>query len=151
MKKILYFLAFAVLILSCEKDESIPTRGNYTLTGFVNTETKTQFGNPDNVSETIPFLWSQNDAIWCGAEKSTSVTVSDDCISAVFDLTTEPTEGCLVYYNMTGSQERNVILPHIQDISNSLGLNGDFGYGTVRSDGSFTLTHTTSYVMFDLS
>ncbi len=149
MKRILYILVFSSLVLSCAKDETIPEYGNYTLTGFANTNnnTKTYFGTPDEDSQTIPFLWSEGDKIWCGNSTSTGVTISQDGKSAEFMLESEPQDGSIVYYNMNGSSSVSSYIPASQSISNSLGLNGDFGYGTI-SDGSFTLTHATSYLWF---
>lgn len=148
MKRILYFFAIAALLISCAKDETVSVGGNFTLTGFVGTGTKTQFGTPDEISKTIPFLWNEGDFVWSGRTKSSNAVVSEDGKTAEFTFASEPEEGSTLFYNMKASS--NVaFVEKDQDISNSLGINGDFGYATV-SNGVFTLNHATSYLWFDL-
>lgn len=150
MKRLLYILICASLVLSCAKDELFPQLETYTLTGFANSDniTKTYFGTPNQDSETIPFLWSEGDQIYSAGKKSTNTAITPDGTSAQFTFAQQPEDGKYVYYNMSGSSEKVAYVKPNQDISNSLGLNGDFGYGLVNG-GSFNLEHATAYLWFD--
>lgn len=148
MKKLFQILAFAAILVSCSKDETVPVQGTYTLTGYTNVETKTDFGTP--TGNTIPFEWSAGDFIWNGLSKSNLLTAGGS--SATFTISGSEPAGT-VYYNMTASNVREattVKIPTEQDASKTLGENGDFGYATVENDGSFILKHATAYLWFDI-
>lgn len=146
MKKVLYMAVLAVVALSCSKEEAIPTLGKYTLTGYSAVQTKTDFGTPGTDNSPIPFVWSEGDKIWSGSAQSDAATINPDG-SASFSFATEPTE--TVYYNMTGTTAATAVVPAEQDVSKTLGENGDFGYAPVYN-GSFTLQHATAYLWFDV-
>ena len=147
MKKIFTFLAVATLVAGCSKtDEAIPA-STYTITGYSAADTRTEFGEPD--AESIPFLWSVGDKVWVNMTQSEALTSGG--ASATFTVQgSAPQNGATVYYNMKATQVTNMrtaVVPTAQDVSKSLGENGDFGYATV-SDGEFTLQHATSYLWF---
>lgn len=145
MKKLFQILAIAATLVACSKDETVPVQGTYTLTGYTNVETKTDFGTPSG--NTIPFEWSAGDKIWSNGTQSEAAEIDANTGKAVFSFTTAP--GSDVYYNMTGSPDQANV-PAAQSIENNLGTNGDFGYATV-SNGSFTLEHATAYLWFDVT
>lgn len=141
MRKIFTLFAVAAFVLSCStEDVAEPT--SYTLTGYSFSGTRTAFGAP--TSSSIPFLWSEGDKIWYGGVESDPLTSGG--ASATFTVGSEPANGAQVYYNMTGNGATAVV-PTMQDMDNTLGENGDFGYATI-SDGSFELEHATSYMWF---
>ena len=145
MKKLFQILAFAAILVSCSKDETVPVQGTYTLTGYTNVETKTDFGTP--TGNTIPFEWSAEDKIWSNGEQSQAAEIDANTGKAVFSFINAP--GTDVYYNMTGSSNQANV-PAEQNIANNLGDNGDFGYAQVVN-GSFTLNHATAYLWFDVT
>lgn len=149
MKKIFTFLAVATLVAGCSKtDEAIPAP-TYTITGYSAADTRTEFGEPD--ANSIPFLWSVGDKVWAGLVQSEALTSGGP--SATFRVQgSAPQNGTKVYYNMMATQAADMttaVVPTAQDVDNSLGENGDFGYATV-SNGEFTLYHATSYLWFDI-
>ncbi len=147
MKKLFQILAIAAIVVSCSKDEIVPVQGTYTLTGYTNVETKTDFGTPAQDGSSIPFEWSAGDKIWSNGAQSGAAEIDANTGKAVFSFTTAP--GSDVYYNMTGSSNQANV-PAAQSTANNLGANGDFGYATV-SNGSFTLEHATAYLWFDVT
>ena len=149
MKKIFTFLAVATLVAGCSKtDEALPA-STFTITGYSAADTRTEFGEPD--ANSIPFLWSVGDKVWAGLVQSEALTLGGP--SATFRVQgSAPQNGTTVYYNMMATQAtdmRTAVVPTLQDVSKSLGENGDFGYATVF-DGEFTLQHATSYLWFDI-
>lgn len=146
MKKLLQLFALAAIVMGCTKEEIITEDGLYTITGYTSVETKTDFGTPEVNS--IPFVWSDGDKIWCGDKKSNAATNVNGA-SAEFTFSSEPS-GNEIYYNMTGTSATTAVVPVIQDASKTLGENGDFGYGTLQDD-SFTLNHATSYIWFNIT
>ena len=145
MKKLFYLFALAAVIMGCSKEETIPTLGKYTLTGYSAVQTKTDFGTPGDGS--IPFEWSAGDKIWSNGAQSGAAEIDESTGKALFPFTNVP--GTDVYYNMTGSANQANV-PAEQTIENNLGANGDFGYAEV-SNGTFTLNHATAYLWFDVA
>ena len=145
MKRFFTILALAAMVAGCSKDDAAQP-ATYTLKGYSDIETRTDFGTPD--ANSIPFVWSAGDKIWVGNQESSLLETGGDS-SATFTVTTEPQEGATIYYNMTGLGAIANI-PTTQNVNQSLGLNGDFGYATV-SNGSFTLNHATAYLWFDVT
>ena len=137
------------MVSGCSKDDAAqPATYTYTLKGYSDIETRTDFGTPDTNS--IPFVWSAGDKIWVDGQQSSPLE-SGGGSSATFtvETTSELDNSATIYYNMTGLKAfANV--PAEQDANNSLGLNGDFGYATVEN-GSFTLQHATAYLWFDVT
>ncbi len=149
MKKIFTFLAVATLVAGCSKtDEALPA-STYTITGYSAADTRTEFGEPN--ANSIPFLWSVGDKVWAGLVQSEALTSGGP--SATFRVQgSAPQNGTTVYYNMMATQASDMctaVVPTAQDVSKSLGENGDFGYAKV-SNGEFTLQHATSYLWFDI-
>ena len=148
MKKIFTLLAVATLVWGCSKDDvAQPT--SYTITGYSSLDTRTAFGTPS--AESIPFLWSEGDKIWVNGQSSEGIAEGGS--SATFTVATEPQNGTAVYYNMKAteaSKASTAVVPTQQSIAKSLGENGDLGYAEVQ-DGSFTLSHATSYLWFDIT
>lgn len=149
MKKIFTFLAVATLVAGCSKtDEALPA-STYTITGYSAADTRTEFGEPD--ANSIPFLWSVGDKVWAGLVQSEALTSGGP--SATFTVPGSALQNNAdVYYNMMATQASNMstaVVPTAQDMDNSLGENGDFGYAKV-SNGEFTLQHATSYLWFDI-
>lgn len=143
MKKIWMMMAMAAIFTACGNEEEFETQeGNYTLTGYADTESRTAFGTPGNGS--IPFVWSAGDKVWAGNAQSNAIANGGN--SATFTFASNPTGN--VYYNMTGVSANEANVKAEQTVGN-LGANGDFGYGTI-SNGSFTLSHATAYVWFDI-
>ena len=147
MKKIFTFLAVATLVAGCSKtDEALPA-STYTITGYSAADTRTEFGEPG--AESIPFLWSVDDKVWVGMTQSEALTSGG--ASATFTVQGSALQNnAAVIYNMKATNVTNMrtaVVPTAQDVNNSLGENGDFGYATV-SDGEFTLQHATSYLWF---
>ena len=131
MKKIFTFLAVATLVAGCSKtDEALPL-STYTITGYSAADTRTEFGEPDTNS--IPFLWSVGDKVWAGLVQSEALTSGGP--SATFTVPGSALQNsATVYYNMMATQVTNMrtaVVPTAQDVNNSLGENGDFGYATV--------------------
>lgn len=144
MKRLFTILTLAAMVVGCSKDDAAQP-ALYTLTGYSDINTRTAFGTPD--TECIPFVWSVDDYVQIGNNKSSAVTESGP--TATFTFTSEPQEGATVYYNMKGlSAMANV--PAEQNANQTLGENGDFGYATI-SNGSFSLTHATAYLWFDVT
>ena len=149
MKRFFTILALAAMVTGCSKDDAAQPV-TYTLKGYSDIETRTDFGTPE--ANSIPFVWSAGDKIWVGNQQSSPLETGGDS-SATFTVATEPQEGATIYYNMTQSsaaESANANIPVEQDADNSLGVNGDFGYATV-SNGSFTLQHATAYLWFDVT
>ncbi len=144
MKKILFVLALALILMGCTKEESIILPDSYTITGYSNTLTKTDFGTPG--ANSIPFVWSEGDKIWSGTKESSAAEIHSHG-GATFTFTSEPAG--TVYYNMTGESPTAAWIPVVQDASKSLGENGDFGYAEIQ-DGTFVLNHATAYIWFNL-
>lgn len=143
MKKIWMMMAMVAIFTACSSEEELDFLvGNYTLTGYADVESRTAFGTPG--SSSIPFEWSKGDMIWAGTTQSNAIATGGK--SATFTFASEPTG--TVYYNMTGSSAQAKVIAS-QNIGD-LGTNGDFGYGTI-SDGSFTLSHATAYLWFDVT
>ncbi len=149
MKKLFALFTIATLVWGCSKsDVAVPT--SYTLMGYNSIITRTAFGTPDE--ESIPFLWSVGDKIWLNGQPQPSEALAEGGSSAIFAVQSEPQNGATVYYNMMATQASKAttaIVPTQQSVAQSLGENGDFGYATVQ-DGSFTLSHATSYIWFNI-
>ena len=145
MKRFFTILALAAMVAGCSKDDAAQP-ATYTLKGYSDIETRTDFGTPD--ANSIPFVWSAGDKIWLGNQPSSPLETGGGS-SATFTVATEPQEGATIYYNMK-SLGPFANIPAEQDANNSLGENGDFGYATV-SNGSFTLQHATAYLWFDVT
>ena len=145
MKRIFYLLTIVSLVIagcSKEKIENDP----YTIEGYHNYNgTKTAFGTPGPNS--VPFVWSSGDKVWNGSQLSGEAQIEPSG-AAKFTFGTIPSGN--VYYNMTGPSATVAKVPALQDGNKDLGSNGDFGYGTI-SEGSFGLTHATSYLWFDVA
>lgn len=150
MKKIFALLTVATLVWGCSKDD-VAQPSSYTLIGYNSLMTRTAFGTPDYDLQSIPFLWSEGDKIWVNGQSSEAI--AEGGASATFAVQSEPQNGDAVYYNMMATQASEAtiaIVPTVQSVAQSLGENGDFGYATVQ-DGSFTLSHATSYLWFDIA
>lgn len=131
----------------CSKEDSTTdvAPATFTLTGYTSNDTRTAFGEPYEANTDdwrIPFIWSEGDKIWSGSEQSTEATINSDG-SASFSFASEP--ATTIYYNMTGTSA-TADVPAEQYANKNLGENGDFGYATVKNDGSFTLNHATAYL-----
>ena len=162
MKKIFFVLMVAVLITACNQEEVIVPQ-TYSVTGYSQTQVKsrtyfyedwiTEFPEGyDPWKDGLIFLWSEDDCIWVGNEKSTSTTIEED-ESATFGGFTSNPAGQKVYYNMTGETATQAYVLAQQDVNRHLGLNGDFAYAemTAYDDGNFfELEHATSYIWFDV-
>lgn len=152
MKKILSILAIAAVMVACSKEDSTTdvAPATYTLTGYSSLGTRTEFGTPG--TESIPFLWSNGDMVWIDGIRSSALNCSTPVASATFSVTNSPDDGDEVYYNMKAAFGPNADIadvPASQSTANSLGVNGDFGYATVKN-GAFRLNHATSYLWFDI-
>lgn len=148
MKRIFYLLTIVSLVIAgCSKEEISNNENNpYTIEGYhTYNGTKTAFGTPDPSS--IPFVWSSGDKVWNGSQLSGEAQIEPSG-AAKFTFGTIPSGN--VYYNMTGPSATVAKVPALQDGNKDLGSNGDFGYGTI-SEGSFGLTHATSYLWFDIA
>ena len=144
MKKIMTLMAMAAIFTACSNEEDFDSQaGSYTLTGYADVESRTAFGTPGDSS--IPFVWSVGDYIYAGSTKSNAITNGGN--SATFTFASNPS-ATDVYYNMTGASANEADVKATQSVGN-LGANGDFGYGTI-SNGSFTLSHATAYLWFDI-
>ena len=148
MKKIFSILAIAALMAGCSKEDSTTdvAPATFTLTGYTSNDTRTAFGEPYEANTDdwrIPFIWSVGDKIWSGSKQSTEATINSNG-SASFTFDSEPER--TIYYNMTGESATEAYVHEQQSITNNLGQNGDFGYATVKNDGSFTLEHATAYL-----
>ena len=162
MKKIFFVLMVAVLITACNQEEVIVPQ-TYSVTGYSQTQVKSRtYFYEDWITESpedydpfdhgLIFLWSEDDCIWVGNEKSTSTTIEED-ESATFGGFTSNPAGQKVYYNMTGETATQAYVLAEQDVKQHLGLNGDFAYAemTAYDDGNFfELEHATSYIWFDV-
>lgn len=162
MKKIFFVLMVAVLITACNQEEVIVPQ-TYSVTGYSQTQVKSRtYFYEDWITEFpegydpwvdgLIFLWSEDDCIWVGNEKSTSTTIEED-ESATFGGFTSNPAGQKVYYNMTGETATQAYVLAQQDVNRHLGLNGDFAYAemTAHDDGNFfELEHATSYIWFDV-
>ena len=162
MKKIFFVLMVAVLITACNQEEVIVPQ-TYSVTGYSQTQVKSRtYFYEDWITESpegyepledgLIFLWSEDDCIWVGNEKSTSTTIEED-ESATFGGFTSNPAGQKVYYNMTGETATQAYVLAEQDVNRHLGLNGDFAYAemTAHDDGNFfELEHATSYIWFDV-
>ena len=147
MKRIFYLLTIVSLVIAgCSKEEISNNENNpYTIEGYhTYNGTKTAFGTPGPTS--IPFVWSSGDKVWNGSQLSGEAQIEPSG-AAKFTFGTIPSGN--VYYNMTGPSATVAKVPALQDGNKDLGSNGDFGYGTI-SEGSFGLTHATSYLWFDV-
>ena len=152
----------AVLITACNQEEVIVPQ-TYSVTGYSQTQVKSRtYFYEDWITESpegyepledgLIFLWSEDDCIWVGNEKSTSTTIEED-ESATFGGFTSNPAGQKVYYNMTGETATQAYVLAEQDVNRHLGLNGDFAYAemTASDDGNFfELEHATSYIWFDV-
>ncbi|MDD5962820.1 MAG: DUF4465 domain-containing protein [bacterium] len=148
MKRIFYLLTIVSLVIAgCSKEEISNYENNpYTIEGYhTYNGTKTAFGTPGPAS--IPFVWSSGDKVWNGSQLSGEAQIESSG-AAKFTFGTIPSGN--VYYNMTGPSATVAKVPALQDGNKDLGSNGDFGYGTI-SEGSFGLTHATSYLWFDVA
>ena len=148
MKRIFYLLTIVSLVIAgCSKEEISNNENNpYTIEGYhTYNGTKTAFGTPGPTS--IPFVWSSGDKVWNGSQLSGEAQIEPSG-AAKFTFGTIPSGN--VYYNMTGPSATVAKVPALQDGNKDLGSNGDFGYGTI-SEGSFGLTHATSYLWFDVA
>ena len=148
MKRIFYLLTIVSLVIAgCSKEEISNYENNpYTIEGYhTYNGTKTAFGTPGPTS--IPFVWSSGDKVWNGSQLSSEAQIEPSG-AAKFTFSTIPSGN--VYYNMTGPSATVAKVPALQDGNKDLGSNGDFGYGTI-SEGSFGLTHATSYLWFDVA
>ena len=148
MKRIFYLLTIVSLVIAgCSKEEISNNENNpYTIEGYhTYNGTKTAFGTPEPTS--IPFVWSSGDKVWNGSQLSGEAKIESPG-TAKFTFGTIPSGN--VYYNMTGTSATMAMVPALQDGNKDLGSNGDFGYGTI-SEGSFGLTHATSYLWFDVA
>ena len=148
MKRIFYLLTIVSLVIAgCSKEEISNNENNpYTIEGYhTYNGTKTAFGTPEPTS--IPFVWSSGDKVWNGSQLSGEAQIEPSG-AAKFTFGTIPSGN--VYYNMTGTSATMAMVPALQDGNKDLGSNGDFGYGTI-SEGSFGLTHATSYLWFDVA
>ena len=148
MKRIFYLLTIVSLVIAgCSKEEISNNENNpYTIEGYhTYNGTKTAFGTPEPTS--IPFVWSSGDKVWNGSQLSGEAQIEPSG-AAKFTFGTIPSGN--VYYNMTGPSATVAKVPALQDGNKDLGSNGDFGYGTI-SEGSFGLTHATSYLWFDVA
>ena len=83
MKKILYFLAVAALVVSCSKtDEAQPS--SYIIKGHSTTtaSTRVEVLNADDLSfipgggKIYTFSWSEGDKVWVGSQQSDPLTES---------------------------------------------------------------------------
>ena len=148
MKRIFYLLTIVSLVIAgCSKEEISNYENNpYTIEGYhTYNGTKTAFGTPGPNS--VPFVWSSGDKVWNGSQLSGEAKIESPG-TAKFTFGTIPSGN--VYYNMTGPSATVAKVPALQDGNKDLGSNGDFGYGTI-SEGSFGLTHATSYLWFDVA
>lgn len=135
-------MAMVAIFTACSNEEDFDSQvGNYTITGYADTESRTAFGTPGNGS--IPFVWSVGDYIYAGSTQSNAIATGGN--TAAFSFASEPTG--TVYYNMTGSSAQANVKTE-QTVGN-LGTNGDFGYGTINN-GSFKLNHATAYLWFKI-
>lgn len=171
MKKIFSILAIAAAMVACSKDDATTDTATdvapatYTLTGYSSLDTRTDFGEPNNETKKIPFLWSEGDKILVLNEGSGTATEGEisygaGTSSATFSLTTASENGNTVYYNLnvkkvgsfgiiTADAAATANVPAEQSTAKNLGQNGDFGYAEV-ADGAFTLNHATAYLWFDV-
>lgn len=152
MKRFFTILALAAMVSGCSKDDAAqPATYTYTLKGYSDIETRTDFGTPD--SKSIPFVWSAGDYVFVGGVKSSAIAEGGN--SATFTVSgSAPLNGKKVYFNRgyagVAAKAANTALIHSsQSTNNTLGENGDFGYATVEN-GSFTLKHATSYFWFNV-
>ena len=148
MKRIFYLLTIVSLVIAgCSKEVISNYENNpYTIDGYhTYNGTKTAFGTPGPTS--IPFVWNSGDKVWNGSQLSGEAQIEPSG-AAKFTFGTIPSGN--VYYNMTGPSATVAKVPALQDGNKDLGSNGDFGYGTI-SEGSFGLTHATSYLWFDVA
>ena len=149
MKKLFIALTVVALATSCDNMDDVTLSSKYVVKGFheTNADSRTAFGTPN--SATIPFLWSSGDYIWLGASKSDAIT--SDCQIAQFTFSNGSPAFVgtgHVFYNLTGkSNEANVL--NTQTADGNLGNDGDFGYATLDTYGSFCLKHKTSYIWFN--
>ena len=161
MKKIFSILAIAAAMVACSKDDTtIDSTGDvasatFTLTGYSSNDTRTDFGEVNTERNVIPFVWSEDDVIWYGGQLSDGTTINQaDKSQATFTFDNTYFSDKNIFYNMTKGKNHSHIanVPAVQDANNSLGANGDFGYATVEGDVlSFTLSHATSYLWFDVT
>ena len=155
MKKILFISALAAaLSTACTKDIDGTNDGKgreVVLTGYNQTpDTRTSFGGATD--DRIPFLWSEEDAIWVNGTQSAAAGNAGSTAQFVFtDLSGDAP--FKIYYNMTGEAGDKASIPAEQTQSAAydinLGANGDFGYALSDTDGNFTLSHMASYLWFD--
>ena len=159
MKKIFPALLIAFLAACSNENEAllVPSE-TYSVIGYSqkNVNARTYFyedwlhnNNYDDwPKDGLVFLWNDDDAIWVGSEKSTTINIEED-ESAIFGGFSTVPSG-MVYYNMTSKTANEACVLANQNIENNLGENGDFGYATLDDNGCFTLSHATSYVWFDV-
>lgn len=143
------------MLTGCIKDETepfrpVPEQGDrITLTGYSQSSTRTGFGQA--AMDTIPLQWNAGDCIWANGSRSDALETGGKKATFFFNsLQTAATYD--IFYNMTGHDAATALIPshQIQNDTPDLGRNGDFGFATTDSDGTFVLTHATSYVWFDL-
>lgn len=159
MKKIFSILAIAALMAGCSKDDTTAevAPATFTLTGYSANNTRTDFGKVDTESGVIPFVWSEDDVIWYRGYRSINININPtDKSQATFTFEDNASQAeKYVYYNMTKTDDifaRTANVPAVQYANNSLGANGDFGYAKIDGDVlSFTLSHATSYLWFDIT
>lgn len=158
MKNYLYILcAFLLTFAGCTKDADVepvtPAPAEKTqvvLTGFSGQGTRSSFGGAENGA--IPFLWSAGDYIWANNIQSDAIAEGGSQATFIFK-SIETADTYDVFYNMTGKTAATALIPaeQTQEAAGelNLGMNGDFGHATTKSDKTFTLEHATSYVWFD--
>lgn len=144
MKKIMTLMAMAAIFAACSNEETESPLNVYSLTGYAGTESRTTFSTPG--SNSIPFAWSAEDYVYAGSTRSNAITHGGSSATFTFASTPSATD---VYYNIAGTSAKEANVKTEQTAGN-LGANGDFGYGTI-SNGSFTLSHATAYMWFNIT